>query len=221
MIKYIKILKSFLTGEMVVDQNMLGLGRDRKIAVPKFTNYIRVSTLELVAQEIAERKVPGSVAELGVYQGQFAKYINKLFPDRTFYLFDTFEGFDEKDIKVDVNQQFSKGTQDFSGTSVQSVLDKMEYKDKCIIKKGWFPESLGGLEDTFCFVSLDADLYKPIYDGLEYFYPRLNKGGYIFIHDYNNKGYEGAKAAVREFCEKYSLSYIPISDTWGSVAISK
>lgn len=219
--KYLSLISQFLGGKMVIDQNMLGLGRKRRISVPKVTNYVRISTLELVAQEIAEKKVPGNVAELGVYKGQFAKYINQLFPDRTFYLFDTFEGFDEKDVAVEVGNNYSTGKQDFSNTSVESVLAKMVNREKCVVKQGWFPESLGGLEDTFCFVSLDADLYKPIYDGLEYFYPRLSRGGYIFIHDYNNSGYEGAKAAVRAFSEKYNVGYTPMTDTWGSVIIAK
>ncbi len=200
---------------------MLGLNRARRITVPPFTNYIRISTLDLIAQEIYDKGVAGSVAEVGVYKGMFAKYINQAFPDRTFYLFDTFEGFDAKDVKIETSQNYSTGKQDFSDTSAEGVLAKMPYRQKCVIKKGWFPESLGGLEDQYCFVSLDADLYKPIYDGLEHFYPRLNKGGYIFVHDYNNKEYEGAKAAVREFCGKNGIPYTPMTDSWGSAIIAK
>lgn len=221
MSKYLSLIQSFLRGEIIFDQKMVGAGRDRRIKIPGFTNYIRISTLELVAEEIYSANVPGATAELGVYKGQFAKYINKLFPDRKLYLFDTFEGFNEKDVKIEVSNQFSKGDQNFSDTSVERVLEKMEFRENCIVRKGWFPESLDGLEETFCFVSLDADLYKPIFDGLEYFYPRLSKGGYIFIHDYNNKGYEGTKSAVKEFREKYGVPYTPMSDTWGSVIISK
>jgi len=219
--KYINLLKSFLNGELVIDQKMLGLKRERRIRIPPITNHIRISTLELVGEEIYGKQIQGAVAEVGVYKGQFAKYINLLFPDRKFYLFDTFEGFKTEDIKVELKNNFSTGTQDFSDTSAESVLRKMQHPENCIIKKGWFPESLEGLEDNFCFVSLDADLYKPIFDGLEYFYPRLNKGGYIFIHDYNNKEYEGAGTAVREFCKKYDISYTPMADTWGSAVISK
>lgn len=219
--KYLSLIRSLLGKEIILDQRMLGLGRNRRISIPPVTNYIRISTLELVAQEIYENNVQGAVAELGVYKGQFAKYLNQVFPDKTLYLFDTFEGFDEKDVNVELKNEFSKGNQDFSDTSVQSVLKKMTNKDKCVIKQGWFPDSLNGLEEKFCFVSLDADLYKPIYDGLEYFYPRLNKGGYIFVHDYNNKEYEGAKAAVREYCKKNDIPYVPMSDSWGSVIIAK
>lgn len=221
MSKYLNLLQSVLKREIVLDQRMLGLNRPRRISIPPVTNYIRISTLELIAEEIYSNGVPGSVAEVGVYKGMFAKFLNQVFPDKTLYLFDTFEGFDQKDVKVETSNNYSTGKQDFSDTSAEGVLAKMSNRDKCVIKKGWFPESLDGLEDTFCFVSLDADLYKPIYDGLEYFYPRLSKGGYIFIHDYNNKEYEGAKAAVREYCSKMNVAYTPMSDTWGSAIIAK
>jgi O-methyltransferase len=219
--KYVNLLRSFLAGEIVMDEKMLGLTRDRRVKVPPVTNYIRISTLDLVAEEIYANSVKGNVAEVGVYKGQFAKYLNRVFPDRKLYLFDTFTGFDEKDVSVEVNNEYSSGKQDFSDTSVEAVLGKMDNRENCIIKKGWFPESLGGLEDNFCFVSLDADLYKPIYDGLVYFYPRLSKGGYIFIHDYNNKNYEGSKQAVRQYCRENNIGYVPMSDTWGSAIIVK
>jgi O-methyltransferase len=134
---------------------------------------------------------------------------------------DTFAGFNEADIDVEKNNNFSQGNQDFSDTSVNMVIRKMKFPEKCVIKKGYFPDSLDGLEDSFCFVSLDPDLYKPILDGLEYFYPRLVKGGYIFVHDYNNSLYPGAKQAVREFCNKNNIPYFPLTDSWGTVIIAK
>lgn len=47
--------------------------------------------------------------------------------------------------------------------------------------------------DTFCFVNIDVDLYQPTKDALEFFIQKLSKGGYIFIHDYNNYGYRGIR----------------------------
>ena len=102
MSKYTDLLKSFLNKEIIIDHKMIGLNRGRRIGIPPITNYIRISTLELVAQEIYDNNVPGSIAEVGVYKGQFAKYMNEVFPEKTLYLFDTFEGFPsvhENDIK--------------------------------------------------------------------------------------------------------------------------
>lgn len=219
--KYFSFLRSLLNGKIIVDYKMAALADERKIPVPQKGNYIRISTFELAVREILENKVTGSTAEVGVYRGEFARYINQAFPDRLLYLFDTFEGFDQKDTAIEKEKKFGDGHQDFSNTSTELVLSKMTTRNNCIVKQGRFPESLNGLEDTFCFVSLDPDLYEPIYQGLVYFYPRLSKGGYIFIHDYNNKHYSGAKQAVREYCQQHNIGYTPVSDEWGTVIITK
>jgi hypothetical protein len=49
-----------------------------------------------------------------------------------------------------------------------------------IILKGYFPETARGLEnERFAFVMLDVDNYEASLAGLEFFYPRLNHGGYM------------------------------------------
>ena len=60
-----------------------------------FGEYIRASSLELVAREIHEHRVPGAVAELGVFRGEFARLINLAFPQKPIYFFDTFSEFAE------------------------------------------------------------------------------------------------------------------------------
>jgi len=187
------------------------------------TTETRQAVLELCAQEAYRNDVQGSVAELGVFRGDFARWINHYFPDRPFYLFDTFEGFDERDASVELDRGFSTGKQghDFSKTSEALVLDKMEYRKNCIVKKGYFPDTATDVSDTFCFVSIDADLYQPILAGLNFFYPKLVGGGYIMVHDFNNDVYKGSRQAVLEFCKKHNVGYVPISDSFGSVVITK
>ncbi len=184
-------------------------------------DFVRYTTLELCANEIKAHNLKGNLAELGVYKGDFAKRINQLFPDKKLYLFDTFEGFNEKDISAEKNNKFSSGEQDFSDTSVELVLNKMKYRNNCIIKKGYFPESANGVNGTFCFVSIDADLYEPILSGLQFFYPKLEHKGYIFVHDFNNDLYKGAKQAVLEFCNANRINYLPIPDSGGTAIITK
>ncbi len=184
-------------------------------------DHIRMSTLELCFDEIIRNNVNGNVAEIGVYKGDFAKRLNYLFSDRSLYLFDTFSGFDSKDSNKETSSGYSTADQNFSDTSVDMVLSKMPNLKKCIIKKGYFPDTAIDINDTFCFVSIDADLYNPILEGLKYFYPRLEKGGYIFIHDFNNDEYKGAKDAVLEYCKQNNISYVPISDSGGTVVINK
>ena len=97
----------------------------------------------------------------------------------------------------------------------------MKFRDNCIIKKGYFPESAVGVDDRFCFVSIDADLYEPILSGLQFFYPKLESKGYIFVHDFNNDLYKGARKAVLEFCNANGINYLPIPDTCGTAIITK
>jgi O-methyltransferase len=195
--------------------------RKKPQALPINFDYIRYSTLGLCYEEICSKNVIGNVAELGVYKGDFAKRLNFLFSDRKIYLFDTFKGFDKNDIQIEHQSDFSKGNQDFSNTSVDLVMQKMPYPENCIIKKGTFPQTTNGILDSFCFVSLDADLYEPILQGLIFFYPKLEKGGYIFVHDFNNEEYKGSRQSVLKFCSDNNIGYIPIPDSGGTVIITK
>lgn len=210
----------FNNSKVYINLSLNYLNRKRKID-RNYMDYIRLSTLELVAFEINNQGVTGAVAELGVYKGKFARYINLYFPDRKLYLFDTFRGFNESDIKSEIKNTFSTGDQDFSNTSVQKVLSIMPIPGNCIVKEGFFPDTAVGLEEEFAFVSIDADLFDPIYKGLCYFYPRLKKGGYIFVHDFNNDEYKGSRQAVEKFCTENNISKLPLPDSGGTAIILK
>lgn len=157
-----------------------------------------------------------AAAEGGVFQGEFSKEINRCFPDNFLYLFDTFEGFDKRDLDIEWKNAYSHSEAGHLGiTSEKMVLEKMPFKDKVRIKKGYFPETVNGLEETrYFFVSLDFDLYQPTLDGLKFFYPRLVVGGCILVHDYFNTGYFGVEKAVKDFEDnlKVKLYKFPIGD---------
>lgn len=183
----------------------------------------RKSCLESISMIFKEKKVQGAVAELGVYRGDFAKIINGLFPDRKLFLFDTFEGFPEKDLTYErENNLLTNEIGRLSNTSVEYVLNKMPHREMCIIRKGYFPDTAFGLEEErYAFVNIDVDLYKPILAGLEYFWPRMAENGYIFVHDYFSFSYAGARKAIEEFSEKYNVGFTPIGDTLSVAFVKK
>jgi len=192
-------------------------------------DYCRYNTLYLLAEEIRNNKIDGCLAELGVFHGDFAKLINAEFPKRDLYLFDTFEGFDESQKQYDLEKGYmtfvtkeNSHVNWFKEASVKIVLDKMIAPDKCIIKKGLFPQTIPDKEIRYALVSIDCDLYIPVLEGLKYFYPRLEPGGYIMLHDYNVKDYKGVKQAVLDY-EKIigRLCKVPISDEAGTLVICK
>jgi O-methyltransferase len=186
-------------------------------------NSSRIRALKNAAEVIYNEQIGGAVAELGVFQGEFAKYINSLFSDRALYLFDTFEGFSERDIEKEKEvgtKRVIERSYRYRGTSVELVMGKMKNPERCIVRKGFFPETAKGVESDFAFVSLDADLYQPMLAGLQYFYPRLTKGGYIFVHDYFTDTFTGTREAVMEYKRVRGINFVPIGDDC-SIAIIK
>lgn len=176
--------------------------------VHQYEKYILHQSL---ANEIYRRNIPGAVAELGVDFGDTAKYLNLYYADRTCYLFDTFYGFDQRDIQSKGHTQASTSELlEYYNTrsTAADVLLKMFYPNQCVIKAGYFPESLCGLEETFAFVHIDCDLYQPITEGLEYFMPNISPGGYCVVHDYYSLSYPQAKQAVQDFADRYSMDFV-------------
>ena len=75
-----------------------------------------------LAAVFEEEHIEGACAEAGVFEGDFAKYINLYFPERKLYLFDTFEGFCERDTLIEGKLNASKAQAgDYSSTSVDMV----------------------------------------------------------------------------------------------------
>lgn len=61
-------------------------------------DYMRYRTFEMCAKELNKSAIIGAVAEFGVFKGDFATLINRSFPDRKLYLYDSFEGFKENEL---------------------------------------------------------------------------------------------------------------------------
>ena len=174
------------------------------------------------AEIVEENNRKGNVAEAGVFRGEFAKEINRAFSDRMLYLFDTFQGFDSRDFQYEKIPS-NAYERHFQNTSVNYVLSRMKYKEKCIVKQGYFPDTAVDVQDVFCFVSLDMDLFKPIYEGLKFFYPKMTVGGVILIDDYFSKAYPNVKEAVAAYEKEFGIGLlkVPIGDNNGLVVIKK
>lgn len=210
------IIASF-TGLAPITKQLMDLGVRRENIISEHVALSvesRVVFLEKLAILFEDESIQGCVAEGGVLQVEFAKEINRVFPTRKFYLFDTFSGFDERDISIEKKHFYSESDSGhFNITSEELVKSKLTYPDVCIIRKGYFPDSTKGINEAFCFVNLDFDLYQPTLSGLEYFIPRMVKGGVILIHDYFSEGYKGVKEAVKDFGSKNGkLPLFPIGD---------
>lgn len=186
-----------------------------------YRDRVRFYNLWFQVSQLKKNNVPGAFAELGVHQGKTARAIHLMDEDRTFYLLDTFEGFKEKDLAQESQTDGRFSTTMFDDTSIDRVRDYLGGSQNLHFKPGFFPDTSEGLEnEDFALVHIDADLYAPTSEALKFFYPRLNKGGVMIIHDYNHN-WDGVKKAIDEFMPTIPESLIELPDWQGSVMIVK
>jgi len=178
-------------------------------------DYVRLATLELLCRRVEQ--ISGAAAELGVYKGYFARCINQLLPDRTLYLFDSFEGFSDDANPTESFQAAHRNT------AVDQVLSILPHPQKAVLKPGFFPGSLNGLEDRFCLVSLDVDFYQTTLEGLRWFWPRMEQGGYIMLHDWGSPKLLGVAQALADYEKELGqkLPSVPLCDIGGSLILCK
>ncbi len=133
----------------------------------------------------------GDAAEFGVYKGGTALLLARALQDtkKTLHLFDSFDGLPKEDERDEV---FKEGM--FADTSQQNVAATLApYKTKIHAGEfsGWAP-----LEASFCFAHLDCDLARSYEAAMEYFYPRMVRGGIIVMDEYGSPKARGVTKAV-------------------------
>ena len=180
-------------------------------------DIVRYYFLYLQLKRIDEHQISGDIAELGVYKGNTALFFSKVSPGRTLHLFDTFEGFSERD-----SVQFAR-TKTFKDVSLEKVHSMFPRSVK--VYPGYFPDTAAQIEPgtRFALLHIDMDLEAPISAALEYFYPLMTPGAVMIVHDYNNISSwdRGAKKAVDRFLVGKPESVIEMPDRFGSVVIAK
>ena len=180
----------------------------------------RLYALIMNIKQILDDNVADDIAELGVYRGNsaalFAHYASEY--KRTVLLFDTFEGFDGRDL---VGSDKSKAIE-FTDTSLEAVRDLVR-EERVRFIQGRFPQSISTdvHASQFCLVHIDCDLYEPAKAGLDFFYPRLSPGGLIIVHDYNNPYWDGIRRAVDEYCYAIPERPVLLGDKSGTAMLRK
>jgi len=144
--------------------------------------------------------VEGAMAECGCYEGASAWFMASVVPDADLYLFDSFEGIsqpDERDQAPAGIMAWQAGDMRAQESVLRSNLSQYKHIH---VMKGWIPERFGEVENRqFRFVHIDVDLYQPTFDSLQFFYPRLSRGGVIVMDDYGFLTCPGARDAADQY----------------------
>jgi O-methyltransferase len=140
----------------------------------------------------AQQALEGDYAEVGVYKGATARLICQAKGEKALHLFDTFEGLPELS---DEDIRFAPG---MFASRIEQVQSRLDGFNKVFFYKGLFPTTAEAIRDKrFAFVHLDVDIYQSTKDALEFFYPRMVRGGIIISHDFPSAA--GVQKAFAEF----------------------
>jgi len=156
-------------------------------------------------------KVPGDVAELGVYRGGTALLLGLTKGERQLHLFDTFGAHGGMPrVRPEIDRHKAG---DFKEAQFEDVKRLLSEVPATHFYPGFFPDSTESVPSgmRFSFVHLDVDIYQSTLDGLRYFYPRLSGGGMLVSHDYQFRQCPGVKKAFDEF---FADKPEPIIDLW-------
>ncbi len=169
--------------------------------------------------------VPGARAECGVYRGATALLLARAWRSRQpafdgdgLYLIDSFVGTSasgEQDF-IPVRDGESLRYEPFfkvaqAGLTPELVRSYFGEFPKVKICADWIPQVFNPLADVkWAFVHLDVTLYAPTRAALEYFYPRLNRGGVIVCD--GSPFCPGARAAWDEYCSEHAIRHVVLGN---------
>jgi hypothetical protein len=157
-----------------------------------------LEAIQLFSLVRATAKLSGCMAEVGVYQGGSARLISKADTSKPLHLFDTFdEGMPEPGA-TDTSVLWGPPRKGQLACPLAQVKKHLRDCAKVYFHQGLFPATAEAVRDeTFSFVHTDVGLYSATRAVLEFFYPRLVRGGVIISHDFATG--RGPRNAIEEF----------------------
>lgn len=156
------------------------------VGVPRLKNIKKLLT------DVVRNDVPGDFLEAGVWRGGASMYARRVLDtlgahDRKVWVCDSFEGLPKSTHPEDFL--------DFNGLSqlevpleeVEANFSKYGLLSNVEFVKGWFKDTLPAVAPrlTLSVLRLDGDLYESTMDTLVPLYPRISRGGYVIVDDYN------------------------------------
>jgi len=165
------------------------------------------------------KNLEGDFVECGVYLGcnviSDIAYIDfENLKDRKFYLFDTFCGLDEEFC---TKEEYEIRKNSYPDTFERVKKTFKSYKN-VILVKGPIPKTLEDVDiRKVAYLSIDMNCVLPEIKALEFFWPKLVKGGVIVLDDYGWKGHEQQKKAEDEFATSVGVKILSLPTGQGLI----
>ena len=169
-------------------------------------------------------EVEGDIVECGVWRGGCSIFLSHLFPNKTIWCCDSYEGFQPlEDTTYNFEgerhtPEFVQGAKGPLAISLEEVKSNFEYyglKDEDRIKflKGFVNQTLPTAPiEKISILRIDVDSYSATLEVLNLLYDKVQSGGYIIFDDANLKE---SYHAIVDFLTNRSLPlelHHPITD---------
>lgn len=135
-------------------------------------------------------------AECGVEDGMTAYVALREGPARMF-LYDAWSGMEAERLhesELDHVGRYSELSTDKTRRNLAEFADRLEFRP------GYIPDSLTGTPpEGLVYLHIDLNSAGPTRDALDYFVPRMQRGGVVLFDDYGWRAYAETKRAVDDF----------------------
>ena len=150
----------------------------------------------------------GDIVECGVSIGHgallFLLMSEYLGVERTYYGFDSFQGFPAPDAKDGTTPITGK---DFWANPPETVMRVLrdgripedKIRERVRLVKGFFQDTLPRYEGRIALLHLDCDLYESYKIALALLYDKVVPGGIVMFDEYDDPRWAGARVAIDEF----------------------
>ena len=157
-------------------------------------------------------QLAGDFVECGVYRGRIAMSNMvathfEAFPDRRYYLLDTFEGLDRALSTERELTQYKFAYPE----SYQFVKKSFQRYSNVRIIKGSVPSTLAQVDtDRVAYLSIDMNTVLPEIKALEFFWAKLVPGAIVVLDDYAQMCHEHQKHAMDRFAASMGIKILSL-----------
>lgn len=156
--------------------------------------------------------VPGDFVECGVHTGILSGTVAHWTgfarrADRTFWLYDTFDGLPEEQLSEDERRIGLAGynAEYRGGDGLADIRAKFRGYPNVRVVPGPVPATLAQAPDRVAYLSLDMNMAFPEIAAAEHFWPLLSPGGIVLLDDYNWTSHVNQKRAFDAFAAERGL----------------